>query len=185
MIHHRIRISIILLLALGSAAPAQRQMENLTRGIVAVKQADGGVYIGWRLFGTDPETVTFNLYRITGSGESVKVNETPIAGATNFTDRGADTNQPLRYFVRPVLNGKELAPSKSVSAWENNYLEIPIKPISEYRPGDASIADLDGDGEYEIILHQTSRPRDNSFPGITGTPIFDAYKLDGTLMWRI
>ncbi len=47
---------------------AQRQMENLTRGIVAVKQADGNVYVGWRLFGTDPETVSFNLYRITGGG---------------------------------------------------------------------------------------------------------------------
>ncbi|MBW7989463.1 MAG: rhamnogalacturonan lyase [Planctomycetes bacterium] len=185
MIHYRIRISIILLLGLVSAAPAQRQMENLTRGIVAVKQADGGVYVGWRLFGTDPETVTFNLYRVTGSSESVKVNEAPIAGATNYIDKGADTNEPLKYFVRPVLNGKELAPSKPVSAWGNNYLEIPIKPISEYRPGDASIADLDGDGEYEIVLHQTSRPRDNSFPGITGTPIFDAYKLDGTFMWRI
>ena len=57
MIHYRIRISIILLLVFVSAAPAQRQMENLTRGIVAVKQADGGVYIGWRLFGTDPYTV--------------------------------------------------------------------------------------------------------------------------------
>jgi rhamnogalacturonan endolyase len=185
MIHYRIRISIILLLGLVSAAPAQRQMENLTRGIVAVKQADGSVYVGWRLFGTDPETVTFNLYRINGSGSPVKVNETPIAGATNYIDRRVDINQPLRYFVRPVLNSKELTPSKPASVWENNYLEIPIKPISEYRPGDASIADLDGDGEYEIVLHQTSRGRDNAFPGITGTPIFDAYKLDGTHMWRI
>jgi len=185
MIHYRFRISIILLLCLVSAAPAQRQMENLTRGIVAVKQADDSVYVGWRLFGTDPETVVFNLYRISGSSEPVKVNETPIAGATNYIDRGPGINQPLQYFVRPVLNGKELAPSKPVSAWGNNYLEIPIKPISEYRPGDASIADLDGDGEYEIVLHQTSRGRDNAFPGITGTPIFDAYELDGTFMWRI
>jgi len=90
MIHYRIRISIILLLGLVSAAPAQRQMENLTRGIVAVKQAGGGVYIGWRLFGTDPETVTFNLYRLTGSSAAVKVNEIPIAGATNYIDKGAE-----------------------------------------------------------------------------------------------
>ena len=185
MIHCRFWINIILLLSLVSAAPAKRQMENLTSGIVAVKQADGGVYVGWRLFGTDPETIAFNLYRISGSSEPVKVNETPIAGATNYIDREAGTNQPLQYFVRPVSNGNELAPSKSVSAWDNNYLEIPIKPISQYRPGDASIADLDGDGEYEIVLHQTSRGRDNAFPGITGAPIFDAYELDGTLMWRI
>jgi len=159
-------------------------MENLTRGIVAVKQPDGAVFLAWRLFGTDPEKLAFNLYRLS-NGTPVKINEKPIAGATNFVDRAADTNQPLQYFLRPVLNGKELAPSRPVQAWDKNYLEIPIKPISRYRPGDASIADLDGDGEYEIVLHQTSGPRDNAHPGITGAPVFDAYELDGTHLWRI
>jgi rhamnogalacturonan endolyase len=50
-------------LVLATPAHAQRQMENLTRGIVAVKQGRGGVYVGWRLFGTDPESIAFNLYR--------------------------------------------------------------------------------------------------------------------------
>jgi rhamnogalacturonan endolyase len=185
MIRSCMKICIILLLILVSVAPAQRQMENLTRGIVAVKQTDNSVYIGWRLFGTDPQNIAFNLYRISGSNEPSKVNKTPITGATNYVDKEASTNQALQYFVRPMLNGKELEQSKPASVWENNYLEIPIRPISGYRPGDASIADLDGDGEYEIVLHQTSRGRDNAFAGITGTPIFDAYKLDGTHMWRI
>jgi len=185
MIHCSIRIALGLLLGLAAPVLAQRQMENLTRGIVAVKQSDIGVYVGWRLFGTDPETVAFNLYRVAGNDAPVKVNEMPIAGATNYVDSGADANQILQYFVRPVLNGKELAPSKPARAWDNNYLEIPIQRISEYRPGDASIADLDGDGKYDIVLHQTSRGRDNAFAGVTGTPIFDAYELDGTHMWRI
>jgi len=185
MMRCSIRIVIGLLLSLTAAAPAQRQMENLTRGIVAVRQPDGAVYVGWRLFGTDPETITFNLYRISGSGTPVKVNEAPITGATNYVDRSADISQTLQYFVRPVLNGEELAPSRPARAWDNNYLEIPIQRIPEYQPGDASIADLDGDGEYEIVLHQISHGRDNAFAGVTGTPVFDAYKLDGTLMWRI
>lgn len=187
MIHRSIRITLGFALLAGLAAPgaAQRQMENLTRGIVAVKQPDGGVYIGWRLFGTDPETVAFNLYRITGGSAPVKVNEAPITGATNCVDRGADTGQTLQYSVRPVLEGRELASGKPARAWDNNYLEIPIQRIAEYQPGDASIADLDGDGEYEVVLHQVSRGRDNAFAGITGTPIFDAYELDGTHLWRI
>ena len=170
-------------LSLAGSAPAQRQMENLTRGIVAVKQP-GGVFVGWRLFATDPDAVAFNLYRIAG-GAPARVNEAPITGATNYVDAQADPNQPLQYFVRPVVDGKELTSSKPVKAWDNNYLEIPIQPIPEYRPGDASVADLDGDGEYEIVLHQVSRGRDNSFAGVTGTPVFDAYKLDGTHLWRI
>jgi len=173
-----------LLVALAKPASAQRRMENLTRGIVAVKQTTG-VYIGWRLFGTDPEAIGFNLYRITAGGEPVKVNAKPITDTTNYIDNGADLNQELAYFVRPVLNGKELAPSRPARAWNNNYLEIPIQTIDDYQPGDASIADLDGDGEYEIVLHQGSHGRDNSFAGITGAPIFDAYEMDGTHMWRI
>jgi rhamnogalacturonan endolyase len=184
MFHCPIRIGVGLLLAVTSSAAAQRQMENLTRGIVAVKQS-GAVYVGWRLFGTDPESLAFNLYRVTGEGDPVKVNETPISDSTNYVDREADASKPLQYFVRPILNGKELAASKPARAWGTNYLEIPIRPIPEYQPGDASIADLDGDGEYEIVLHQVSHGRDNAFPGITGAPVFDAYKLDGTHLWRI
>jgi rhamnogalacturonan endolyase len=178
-------ITLVLLLCTAASTRAQRQMENLTRGIVAVKQPGGRVYVGWRLFGTDPESLAFNLYRATGGAAPTKVNDKPIVGATNFIDTNAEASQPLQYFIRPVLNGKELAPSAPARAWDKNCLEIPIKPIAGYRPGDASIADLDGDGEYEIILHQTSRPRDNAHPGITGTPILDAYKLDGTRLWRI
>jgi rhamnogalacturonan endolyase len=176
--------SLLLIFALIASGAAPRQMENLNRGIVAVKQTDG-VYVGWRMFGTDPNTITFNLYRIVGNSETVKVNDKPINDSTNFVDKDIDPNQELQYFVRPILDGKELDASKPVRAWEVNYLEIPIQPIADYRTGDASIADLDGDGEYEIVLHQTSHGQDNSFAGVTGTPVFDAYKMDGTLMWRI
>jgi len=185
MNHCLIRFALGLVLTVTAPAPAQRQMENLTRGIVAVKQSDGTVYVGWRLFGTDPEQLAFNVYRMTGSTVPIKVNRTPITDATNYVDLGADISQPLSYIVRPVLKGEELEPSKPAVAWDDNYLEIPIRPIAEYRPGDASIADLDGDGEYEIVLHQVSRGRDNAFAGITGTPVFDAYELDGTHLWRI
>jgi rhamnogalacturonan endolyase len=169
----------------SAAVHLPRQMENLSRGIVAIKQSDHSVYIGWRLFGTDPAGVAFNLYGVAGGGAPVKVNPSPIVGATNFIDRHADTSQALQYFVRPLLGGQELSPSRPAQAWDRQYLEIPIKPIPEYRPGDASIADLDGDGSYEIVLHQSSRARDNSHAGITGAPIFDAYDMDGTHMWRI
>ncbi|MEJ2647116.1 MAG: rhamnogalacturonan lyase, partial [Sedimentisphaerales bacterium] len=120
-----------------------------------------------------------------GNSEPVKVNDRPIGDSTNYIDKAADPNQELQYFVRPILDGKGLEASKPVRAWDRDYLEIPIQAIADYRTGDASIADLDGDGEYEIVLHQTSHGQDNSFAGVTGTPVFDAYEMDGTLMWRI
>ena len=187
MTYPRGRTVVCLACLFGLALPvqAQRLMENLTRGIVAVKQPDGGVYVGWRLFGTDPEALAFNLYRVVDGGAPVKVNDEPVTGATNLVDSQGDPDQSLQYFVRPVLNGQALAPSIAVKAWDVPYLEIPIQPMADYRPGDASVGDLDGDGQYEIILHQMSRGRDNSFAGITGTPVFDAYKMDGTHLWRI
>ncbi|MBN1457470.1 MAG: hypothetical protein JW912_06440, partial [Sedimentisphaerales bacterium] len=185
MIRNSIRIALGLVFCFVVPAIAQRQMENLTRGVVAVKQFNGTVYVSWRLFGTDPETIAFNVYRITDDAAPVKINETPITESTNYLDRNADSSKPLKYFVRPVLDGKELAGSKPVRVWDDDYLEIPIKSIPRYRPGDASIADLDGDGKYEIVLHQASDGRDNGSAGITGTPVLDAYEMDGTHMWRI
>jgi rhamnogalacturonan endolyase len=160
-------------------------MENLTRGVAAVKVSEKEVFVSWRLFGTDPEAVAFNLYRTVDNGTPVKVNSAVITDSTNYVDLQAEPGKSLHYFVRPVVGGKELAASKPAKMWEHEYLEIPIKPIDNYRPGDASIGDLDGDGEYEIVLHQVSRGKDNSFAGVTGSPVLDAYKLDGTLLWRI
>ncbi len=54
-----------------------------------------------------------------------------------------------------------------------------------FTPNDVSVGDLDGDGEYEIVLHQAGRGRDNPSNGFTDPPIFQAYKLDGALLWTI
>ena len=161
---------------------ARREMEALDRGVVAVRQPEGKIFVGWRLLGNDPEGTAFNLYRITG-GKEQRVNAEPLGGATHFIDPKPGTADA--YEVRSVHRGKEGKPGKRAGILPANFIEIPIQAIDGYRPGDASAADLDGDGEYEIILHQVSRGRDNSFSGITGTPVLDAYKLDGTHLWRI
>lgn len=161
-------------------AAAQRQMDTLDRGLVAVRQEDGKVFLGWRLLATDSKDTAFNLYRVS-EGKPGRVNAEPIGGATNLVDETA----AAEYFVCPVTAGKEGPPSARTKVLPHPYIEFPIQAIDDYRPGDASAADLDGDGQYEIILHQVSKGRDNSFTGITGTPVLDAYKLDGTRLWRI
>jgi rhamnogalacturonan endolyase len=166
-------------------ARQERQLEKLGRGVVAVRDEKGETFVSWRLLATDPPDVAFNLYRVDPGVEAVRVNETPIAGATNTVDPGGKAGTASTYFVRAVRGREEGAPSKPVKVMRSGWLEIPIKTIPEYRPGDASVGDLDGDGEYEIILHQVSRGRDNSHSGLTGTPVLDAYKLDGTHLWRI
>ena len=155
-----------------------RYMERLSRGLIAVDQGDGKVYIGWRLLGTDPADISFNVYR-----GSKKLNSKPITNSTNFVDSQAE--QGGSYSVRALVGGVEQQASKSVNAWEKQYLTVPLQTPPGYKPNDASVGDLDGDGEYEIVLHQAGRGKDNSRRGNTDPPILEAYKLDGTFMWRI
>ncbi|GAA4203054.1 rhamnogalacturonan lyase [Pedobacter jeongneungensis] len=164
-------------------------MEKLGRGLIAVRQNSDSVYIGWRMLGTDPDDIAFNLYRKTGNGKAVKLNQDPVVKSTNFVDAGVNFDLANSYFVKPVFKNHELEASKPFTLVAKQpvqqYLTIPLKTPAGYSPNDASVGDLDGDGEYEIILHQTGRGRDNSSNGITDPPIFQAYKLDGTFLWEI
>ena len=193
----------LLLLALlapltRAATPAPRQMENLGRGVVALKSEERKIFISWRVLGTDASALTFNLYRSAGTATTAapeKLNVVPIAGATHFLDTTFNASVTNTYFVRPVLASVEQAPSARFTVAANApvrpYLSIPLQTPSGYSPNDVSVGDLDGDGEYEIIVHQTGRARDNAQAGITDEPILQAYKLDSAspagarLLWTI
>lgn len=189
------RNRIVVALTLATAllvmieANAQRQMEKLGRGVVAVRQNDGQVFVGWRLFGTDSDAITFNLYRSIDGSKAVRLNSQPITTTTSFVDAKADLAKSNSYFVRPILKGKEQEASAPFILPANSparqYLSVPLKTPAGYTPNDVSVGDLDGDGEYELVVHQAGRGRDNSQAGMTTEPILEAYKLDGTLLWRI
>jgi len=182
-------IAFAVVLVFAADISAQRQMEKLGRGVIAIRQNDGQVYVGWRLLGTDPDAISFNVYRATNGSKALKLNSQPITTATSFVDAKADQAKSNSYFVRPVLKGKEEEASTPFTMPANapvrQYLAIPLKTLEGYAPNDVSVGDLDGDGEYEIVLHQVGRGRDNSQAGITTEPILEAYKLNGTLLWRI
>ncbi|WP_249435820.1 rhamnogalacturonan lyase [Paenibacillus sp. Marseille-Q4541] len=163
-------------------------MEYLDRGVVAVKTGTG-VFVSWRLLGTEGASVSFNVYR-----DGVKVNASPITNSTNLQDNVGTTSS--KYTVRAVVNGTEQAASPIAAVWGSNYLSVPlIKPADgttpdgvsyTYSANDASAGDLDGDGKYELIVKwDPSNSKDNSQSGYTGEVFIDAYKLDGTRLWRI
>jgi rhamnogalacturonan endolyase len=165
---------------------AQRQMENLGRGVVAVPSGEGKAFLSWRMLGTDPGDIAFNVYRVAG-GAPLKLNKQPIRDSTNFTDDNARLNEAASYFVRAVLNGKEQEPGASfkLAAGAQPYLSIPLQLPPGYSANDASVGDLDGDGEYEIVLKCEQRPRDTASLGLTGEAILQAYTLDGKRLWTI
>ena len=182
---HRILFSVVIGL-LCCNANAQRVMEYLDRGVVAVRNADGKVFVSWRLLGTEPQNISFNVYRSI-AGKSEKVNSKPVSKTTNLTDEFFDTSVIVSYSVKSILNGRESEAGKPFVLKKGSvpYFSIPLQTPALYTAGDGSVGDLDGDGEYEIIIHMTGSGRDNSQAGITDAPIFHAYKMDGTLLWSI
>lgn len=169
-----------------------RQMENLGRGVVAVNLGGArgdNVFVGWRMLGTDPNDIAFNIYRSSAEEEPVKLNDQPITQSTNYIDTNVDISRSNSYFVKPVIDGNELRAGTAFTLPENaprrQYISIDLQTPYGYTPNDASVGDLDGDGEYEIVLHQTGASRDNAYDGFTDEPILQAYKMDGTFLWEI
>lgn len=168
--------------------------ERLGRGVVAVRLSPDTVLVGWRYLSSDPIHTIYNVYR---NGELLTPE--PVGVSTQYYDRNESAARAV-YEVRPVVDGQEVLPSSGSCVLPADapcgYLEIPLQvPARQLMPdgtecgytaNDASAADLDGDGEMEIILKwDPDNSRDNSHSGFTGTVFLDAYKLDGTRLWRI
>ena len=161
-------------------------MENLDRGVVAVKVASG-VYVGWRMMGYEYDTtasnVAYNLYR---DGSKVAT----VTDSTNYLD-SAGTGSST-YSVSAVIKGTEGEKSAAAKVWAQQYLSVPIQPPpngpngGSYSANDASTGDLDGDGQYDIVLKwDPSNSKDSSFTGVSDNCIIDGYKLDGTRLFRL
>lgn len=178
---------------------AQRLMEQLDRGFIAVYQGKGSVYLGWRWLASDDLNVAFNLYRSSPGRPPVKLNDRPLTNSTNFEDKDVDTTSTNIYVVRPVVKGEEQKTRASfrlpAHAPVQPYLSIPLQvpPAGEimgstytHSANDASVGDLDGDGRYEVVLKwDPSNAKNPPQTGFTGNQFLDAYTLDGKRLWRI
>jgi len=185
------KLHILLLgvfLSFSIMTDAQRVMEKLNRGLIAVRVSSIQVFLSWRMLGSDPDNIAFNLYR-----DGVKINSAPISDVTNFTDNSSSANS---YTVKTVLNNAETGEQNAAGVLANNYFDIPMNvpavmtmpdgSTCTYSPADCSAGDADGDGDYEIIVKwDPSNAKDNSQFGYTGNVYIDVYKLNGTQLCRI
>ncbi|MBR0259243.1 MAG: rhamnogalacturonan lyase [Prevotella sp.] len=188
------RLLTILLCALTLTGYAQTpgdtpesQMEKLDRGLVVVRYPQGKgfkYFASWRMLGTDDTNTTFALLK---NGETLKDG---ISGATSVDSITATADD--RFQVVTYQNGTAVETSAEVAPWTNYYLKLPLdKPAAgalggTYSPNDCSVGDVDGDGQYEIIVKwDPSNSKDNSQSDKTDNVFLDCYKLDGTKLWRI
>lgn len=183
------------------------QRERLNRGTVAVRTSPDSVLVSWRYLESDPVDAAFEIMR-----DGIIVGRRSKAEPTTFMDY-YPASEEATYTVRPVYTNGNLPKglrtmdlSLYTSSWTLpahapfGYLDIPLNPPTTEVPGtalsdskavtytanDATMADLDGDGQLEIVLKwDPSNSRDNSQSGITSPTILEALRLDGTSMWRV
>ena len=167
----------------------QRIDEKLNRGMLAMPNKKGQVYLGWRLLKSDAKGTAFNVYRsVEGSGP-VRLNKEPVAVTTDFIDEQPAPGRRSAYWVRPVQAGKELEPSEKTllkADAKNKTYYSSIKFQGDYRPQRIAVADLNGDGTYDFVIKQPSQGIDPAGrPNRSGlTYKLEAYLSDGTFLWR-
>lgn len=165
-----------------------RQMEKLDRAPVAIPTAEG-IRIGWRMLGLDEDKIGFNVFR-----DGTKITSSPITNSTSYLDATGTANS--KYVIKVAGGSSGEKETTEFSPLAQDYLAIKLdKPADDYTKdgqpysysaGDATVADVDGDGRYEIIqMWSPSNSKDNSQAGYTGTVYVDAYTMEGTKLWRI
>ena len=167
--------------------------EKLSRGLIGIPTEDG-MYFSWRMTLEDAAGLQFDLYRSSGGGAEVKLNKEPIDRTSDFLDRTVDYTVDNRWTLK-ATTGEVAIWTRLKGEERNPYLSVPVcKPEDgeiagesfTYTANDCSVGDLDGDGEYEIILKwfpsNSKRPPQRGF---TGNTYLDAYKMDGRRLWRI
>lgn len=144
--------------------------------------------MSWRIQADEYYDVAYNLYR-----DGVKVNQVPLQ-VSNFLDTTG--SESSTYTVKAVVNGVEQEDSKPVPVWNNNYKELTLAPIiaedgtdvsADYQPNDICPADVDGDGEMELVVKRINYTDCTTLflPETKNYSRIEIYKLDGKLLWWI
>ena len=174
---------MLTLVLVSLTATAQRVIDKLDRGLIAIKTTSG-VYVNWRIQSNEYFDVKYNLYR---NGTKIAEN----LNVSNYTDAAGTVSNT--YTVAAVVRGKEQAQCAAVKPWSQNYLEIIPKHdsslASTYVPNDACCVDVDGDGVVEILMKYNNVEEGNaSYPkaGNNGEyTLLECLKLDGTVLWWV
>lgn len=169
------------LAGLALSTQAQQVKEKLNRAPVAVKTSQG-ILVSWRSLTSDAKETTFSVYR---NGKLVASN---ISDVTNWLDT---EGKPGDIYRIETSKGEK----SEATAWNNMFTSFDVKrpatiksgnTTGRYRPDDMAVGDVDGDGNYELILKwMPDNQRDSgSKKGYSSPIIISAYKMDGTPLWK-
>jgi rhamnogalacturonan endolyase len=188
-----VRKHVMAALALLAYVTIAGGAEKLDRGLVALQREDGSAFLSWRLLKEDPADIAFKIARVDGEGADAPrvfltdeeyrptcfVDEKPtgkVCAYQIYTCTGRQCS------IKPDAVAR-VAPSSSTKP----YLRIPLSGDYDFQK--VGVGDLDGDGSLEYLIKQPDFNTDPyQQPGYwkpsTTTYKIEAYRLDGTMMWR-
>lgn len=170
------------------------QMEKLDRGLVVIpvyssSRTTKHYFVSWRFLGTDNANTSFTILK---NGVPYNAKTTNMVRATSAEVTGKPTDE---WSVETLVNGESVDVTPAVKPWDGYFKKLKLnRPASgsingkeySYTPNDCSVGDVDGDGQYELIVKwDPTNSKDNSNTGLTGDVYIDCYEFDGTLRWRI
>lgn len=185
--NHILALTLACIPAISGAQ--QWRTEKLNRNVVAIPQNTSGTnyLISWRMLDTDDDYTTFDVMK---DGEIIR---SDINSSTNYLDTKGSSSSSYRIITKQ--HGEPIDTTEAITPWKDVFMQVHLDRPADgtfhdvsyyYSPNDCSVADVDADGEYEIVVKwNPSAEADNSQGGFTGPTIFDCYKMDGTKLWRI
>lgn len=174
-------------------------------GDAEYKPALGKILVSWRMLPGDTYDTAFDLYRYPVGGKRTKISgKNGIVKSTCFQDSYTDFSKDITYELSYHGQTSVIA-SYTIKAEQLKagvpYVNIPLKKWDGtpdgfiYKVNDCSYGDLDGDGQPEIVVKRGARAdslllvngglSDEDRREIRHTVMWEAYKLDGTLLWRV
>jgi len=179
-------LTFLIALSAGIGSQAQRPMDKLDRGVVAVPSGSGYL-VSWRIMGEEYYDTQYNLYRDgTLIGRNLSV--------SNYLDTGGKSTS--KYTVAPVVRGTEQSPSEAVTPWTNGYYEFAVKPVyarggsdvttsHSYTINDIALGDVNGDGVAEFIVKRLNGLDITDLNNDSCFNLIECYTMKGERLWWI
>ena len=188
--------SIFLVTLTADAQPrynlSQMCRDRLNRGVVALRHGQQ-VVVSWRVLESDSNGQPFDVYR---NGQ--KLNASPLKrGGTFYVDETPLSTDALYEVRGGGVSGSWLLKANAPDGYIPIALQqpeggtMPDGSRYTYHANDASVGDVDGDGQYEVFLKwEPSNAKDNMFAGFTANVYIDCYSIgngddSGKMLWRI
>ena len=187
---------ILFFATIATASNITWPTERLNRNVIAVPNRNmftTGCLVSWRMLDTDDEYTTFDVLR---DGNVIAQNLNTI---TSFFDGNGKLTSSYQVVVKQRGVAKET--TDAITPWNGVFKAITLqrpndgdastsKVAARLQPNDCMVGDVDGDGDYELIMKwEATNAHDQAQQGYTGLTYLSCYEImgneEGKHLWDI